>query len=78
MATAFALAIVAYLASGMFLHLSYERYLWILMALAASAAWIGMHAPEPEEEPTEPVSAATETPRQAQQRAVRAAYLRQT
>ena len=78
MATAFALAIVAYLASGMFLHLSYERYLWILMALAASAAWIGMHAPEPEEEPTEPGSAATETPRQARQRAVRAAYLRQT
>ena len=78
MATAFALAIVAYLASGMFLHLSYERYLWILMALAASAAWIGMHAPEPEEEPTEPGSEATETPRQARQRAVRAAYLRQT
>ena len=43
------LAIVAYLASGMFLHLSYERYLWVLLALAASAAWLGKNAPEPDD-----------------------------
>jgi O-antigen ligase len=77
MATAFALSIVAYLASGMFLHLSYERYLWMLMALAASAAWIGMHATELEEEAT------TETPSNDAsapapgRRRVRTAYLRQ-
>jgi hypothetical protein len=27
----------------MFLHLAYERYLWILLALAASAAYLGLH-----------------------------------
>lgn len=43
MATAFALAVIAYLTTGMFLHLAYERYLWILLALAASAAYIGLH-----------------------------------
>jgi O-antigen ligase len=54
MATAFILAVLAYLTSGMFLHLAYERYLWILLALAASTAWIGLHMEEPapvEEEP---------------------------
>jgi hypothetical protein len=43
MATAFALAVIAYLTTGMFLHLAYERYMWILLALAASAAYIGLH-----------------------------------
>jgi putative inorganic carbon (HCO3(-)) transporter len=41
MATAFFLAVVAYLTTGLFLHLSYERYLWTLLALAASAAYLG-------------------------------------
>jgi O-Antigen ligase len=45
MATAFFLAVVAYLTTGIFLHLSYERYLWILLALAASAAYIGQQIP---------------------------------
>jgi len=49
MAIAFSLAVLAYLTTGMFLHLAYERYLWILLALAASAAWIGLHATEPNE-----------------------------
>ena len=31
--------IVAYLASAAFLHLSYQRYFWILLALASSAVW---------------------------------------
>jgi putative inorganic carbon (HCO3(-)) transporter len=45
MATAFLLAIVAYLTTGLFLHLAYERYLWILLALAASAAYVGGQVP---------------------------------
>jgi putative inorganic carbon (HCO3(-)) transporter len=48
MATAFLLAVVAYLTTGIFLHLAYERYLWILLALAASAAYIGLQVPVPE------------------------------
>lgn len=51
MATAFFLAVVAYLTTGLFLHLSYERYLWILMALAASAVYIGQQVPVPERDP---------------------------
>lgn len=37
MATAFILALVAYLGTGIFLHLSYARYLWLLLALAGAA-----------------------------------------
>lgn len=37
LATAFWLAIVAYLGTAVFLHLSYERYYWLLLALAAAA-----------------------------------------
>jgi putative inorganic carbon (hco3(-)) transporter len=51
MATAFFLAVVAYLTTGMFLHLAYERYLWILLALAASAVYVGQQVPVPEREP---------------------------
>lgn len=45
MVTAFALGIFAYLVTGMFLHLAYERYLWFLLALAAATLHI-LHAPE--------------------------------
>jgi O-antigen ligase len=45
MATAFILAVTAYLTTGIFLHLAYERYLWILLALAGSAAYIGLRVP---------------------------------
>ena len=38
MAAGFMLAIVAYLASGLFLHLSYARYFWLILALAGAAA----------------------------------------
>jgi O-antigen ligase len=38
LATGFLLAIVAYLASGVFLHLSYARYFWLMLALAGVAA----------------------------------------
>lgn len=40
MATAMWFAVVAYLFSAVFLHLSYERYFWALMAIAASATWV--------------------------------------
>jgi O-antigen ligase len=42
LATGFALAIVAYLASGLFLHLAFERYYWLLIGLAAATAWIAL------------------------------------
>jgi len=35
--TAFALALVGYLATAVFLHLSFERYFWLLVALASAA-----------------------------------------
>jgi putative inorganic carbon (HCO3(-)) transporter len=37
-ATGFLLALVAYLATGTFLHLGYQRYFWLLLALAVSAS----------------------------------------
>jgi len=38
----FLLALVAYLVSGIALHLSYERYLWFLLALAGIAAHLAL------------------------------------
>ena len=37
---AFILAIVSYLATGFFLHLSYARYLWLILAVAGAAGAI--------------------------------------
>ena len=37
-ASGFLLALIAYLASGLFLHLSYARYFWLMLALGAVAA----------------------------------------
>lgn len=49
-AAGFMLALVGYLASGMFLHLSYARYFWLVLALAgAAAAVILRDIPEPPE-----------------------------
>ncbi|MGH2427407.1 MAG: O-antigen ligase family protein [Candidatus Limnocylindria bacterium] len=39
-ASAFQLSLAAYLMSGIFLHLSYARYLWLLVALANVTVWI--------------------------------------
>jgi putative inorganic carbon (hco3(-)) transporter len=39
LAHAFLLALVAYLATGMFLQLAYQRYFWFLLALANAAIW---------------------------------------
>jgi dolichol kinase len=47
-AAAFMLALVGYLASGLFLHLSYARYFWLILALGgAAAAVILRDVPEP-------------------------------
>jgi putative inorganic carbon (HCO3(-)) transporter len=40
MALGLVLALFAYLAMGIFLQLSYQRYLWFLIALANAAIWI--------------------------------------
>lgn len=39
LATAFWLAILGYLGTGVFLHLAFERYYWLLVALAAVACY---------------------------------------
>ena len=44
MATGFLLAIVAYMTTGMFLHLAFERYLWLLLALAGVTCVLGRAA----------------------------------
>jgi putative inorganic carbon (hco3(-)) transporter len=33
-------ALIAYLASAMFLHLSYQRYFWAVLGLASAAIWV--------------------------------------
>jgi O-antigen ligase len=33
-------ALIAYLASAMFLHLSYQRYFWAVLGLASAAVWV--------------------------------------
>lgn len=40
LATGLLLALMGYVTAGLFLHLSYERYLWLLLALASAAVWI--------------------------------------
>jgi O-antigen ligase len=39
LASSFFFAIFAYLACAVFLHLSYQRYFWVLLALASSVIW---------------------------------------
>lgn len=48
-AVAFELAIVAQLATGLFLQHSYIRYYWLLMALAGAAAFVAMSTPSARE-----------------------------
>jgi putative inorganic carbon (hco3(-)) transporter len=49
------LSLVAYMASGIFLQLSFQRYFWLLVALASATIWILRHeratAPEPASAP---------------------------
>ena len=44
-ATAFALAIASYLATGIFLGFAYERYFWLILALAAAASALARAQP---------------------------------
>lgn len=44
MAAGYISAIMAYLATGVFLHLAFERYYWMLLALADAAATVGLRA----------------------------------
>jgi putative inorganic carbon (HCO3(-)) transporter len=49
LATSFMLALVAYLTSGLFLTLAFERYFWLLVALAGCAATLDLgRTPAPE------------------------------
>ena len=41
LATTFVFSIAAYLGTALFLHLSYERYYWLLLALASAALQLG-------------------------------------
>lgn len=43
LAISFVLVLLAYLTTGLFLHLSYMRYFWIMFALSAAAATIAHH-----------------------------------
>jgi O-antigen ligase len=49
---AFVLVIVAYLATGMFLHLSYARYFWLMMALAGAAGAVARKMTEAKQNET--------------------------
>lgn len=53
LATGFTLVILAYLGTGMFLHLAYERYYWVMVALTAAAVsvlreWVWEHRAAPD------------------------------
>jgi putative inorganic carbon (HCO3(-)) transporter len=50
--------LIAYLASAAFLHLSYQRYFWIMLALASSAVW-ALRADEAEGVPEHEATGAT-------------------
>jgi putative inorganic carbon (hco3(-)) transporter len=51
-------AVVGYLATGVFLQLSYQRYFWLLMAVAGAACAVDKprHGPEPDEVPGRPAT----------------------
>jgi putative inorganic carbon (HCO3(-)) transporter len=51
MATAFSLSVLTYMTTGIFLHLSYARYFWLIMALAGATAAIALAEPDPDEKP---------------------------
>ena len=40
LASAFALSLMTYLVTAIFLHLSYQRYYWFLIALASAAVHV--------------------------------------
>jgi hypothetical protein len=47
LASSFIFALVAYLTTAAFLHLSYQRYFWVLLGLANAVVWsLGREAEE--------------------------------
>jgi len=46
MATGLGLAVVTYMTTGLFLHLSYARYFWLVLAVAGAAAHLGLRLPD--------------------------------
>jgi putative inorganic carbon (HCO3(-)) transporter len=44
LATSFLLAIVTYMTTGLFLSLAYERYLWVMLALAGAVGYIAKNS----------------------------------
>ena len=48
--TGFLFAILAYLATGIFLHMSFIRYFWLMLGLAAASAVIAMAIAKAHEE----------------------------
>lgn len=46
MVTGLGLAVITYMTTGIFLHLSYIRYFWLIMALAGVAAVIALREPD--------------------------------
>ncbi len=57
-AAGFMLALVGYLASGLFLHLSYARYYWLILALGGAAAVVILQAMANDEADAAPGDAA--------------------
>ena len=49
-ASSFFVALVAYLVTGVFLQLAYQRYYWLLLGLAASVVWV-LQREQPDEAP---------------------------
>lgn len=47
-ATGLSLAVLTYMTTGIFLHLSYARYFWLVMAIAGAGALIMRRLPDPE------------------------------
>ena len=46
MFTGLMLAVITYMTTGIFLHLSYARYFWLIMAVAGAAAYLGLRLNE--------------------------------
>lgn len=58
LATSYILVLMAYLTTGLFLHLSYMRYFWLVFALASAASTIALReleqtSPEPSSQPVQ-------------------------
>jgi putative inorganic carbon (hco3(-)) transporter len=59
LASSFFFALVAYMGTAFFLHLSYQRYFWLLLALASSAIWALEHERRSQAKAVEPARDAT-------------------